>query len=59
MVADVSDVDGVLGYGQRRLFVLVHVGRGDGEDGAVVGEGQGGDGRGVTVELAQALLVPK
>lgn len=36
---------------------LVHVGGGDGQRGAVVAEGQRGDAGGVTVELAQPLLV--
>ena len=35
----------------------MHVGGGDGERGAVGGEGEGGDGGGVLVELAEALLV--
>lgn len=39
------------------LVHLVHVGGGDGQRGAVVAEGQRGDAGGITMELAQPLLV--
>lgn len=36
---------------------LIHVGGGDGQRGAVVAEGQGGDAGGIAMELAKPLLV--
>lgn len=54
-IGDLSDVDAVLGV--LDVVHLVHVGGGDGQRGAVAAEGQRGDAGGVTVELAQTLLV--
>lgn len=54
-VCDLADEDGVLRVADVSL--LVHVGGGDGEHGAVVVEGQRGDAGGVAVELTQPLLV--
>ena len=57
LVTDISDVDRVLRSSLGRLLVLMHVGGSDRQYAAVVREGQAGDGRGVLVELAEALLV--
>lgn len=56
-ICDLADEDGVLWVADVSL--LVHVGGGDGEHGAVVIEGQRGDAGGVAVELTQALLVER
>lgn len=56
-ICDLADEDGVL----RVVDVpfLMHVRGGDGEHGAVVIEGEGGDAGRVPVELTQALLVER
>lgn len=54
-VCDLSDKDGVLRVVD--VAFLVHVGGGDGQQGAVVVEGQGCDAGRVTVELTQTLLI--
>lgn len=54
-ICDLADEDGVLRVVDVAL--LLHVRGGDGEHGPVVVEGQRGDAGGVSVELAQALLV--
>lgn len=54
-VCDLADEDAVLRVADVSL--LVHVGGGDGEHGAVVVEGQRGDAGRVAVELTQPLLV--
>lgn len=54
-VCDLADEDGVLRVADVSL--LMHVGGGDGEHGAVVVEGQRGDAGRVAVELTQPLLV--
>lgn len=56
-VCDLADEDGVLRVADVTL--LVHVGGGDGEQAAVVVEGQRGDAGRVPVELTQALLVER
>ena len=56
-VCDLADEDGILRVADVTLFL--HVGGGDGEHGAVVIEGKGGDTGRVPVELAQALLVER
>ena len=57
LVTDISDVDRVLRSSLGRLLVLMHVGGSDRQYAAVVREGQAGDGGGVLVKLAEALLV--
>lgn len=54
-VRDLADEDGVLWVADVSL--LVHVGGGNGEHGAIVVEGQRGDAGRVPVKLTQALLV--
>lgn len=54
-VCDLADEDGILWVADVSL--LVHVGRGNGEHGAIVVEGQRGDAGWVPVKLTQALLV--
>ena len=56
-VCDLTDEDGVLRVADVSL--LLHVRGGDGQRGAVVTEGQGGDRRGVAVKLTQTLLVER
>lgn len=54
-ICDLADEDGVLWVADVSL--LVHVGGGDCEHGAIIIEGQRGDAGRVPVELTQALLV--
>lgn len=54
-VCDLADEDGVLRV--TDIPLLVHVGGGDGEHGAVIVECQRGDAGRVAVELTQPLLV--
>lgn len=54
-ICDLADEDGVLWMADVSL--LVHVGGGDCEHGAIIIEGQRGDAGRVPVELTQALLV--
>lgn len=56
-ICDLANEDGVLWVADVSL--LVHIGGGDCEHGAVVIEGQGGDAGRVPVELTQALLVER
>lgn len=54
-ICDLTDKDGVLWVAD--VSFLVHVGRGNGEHGAVVAESQGSNASWVAVELTQALFV--